>query len=786
MKRRWRKWMALTLAALTAVSMTGCGGGDGEKTTNQSQVQSSVDEKLEALKNPEYVYVPEYCEIPEEIQCYNSVVKDGYLYSMSFDWDGESEKQTVYLVKYPLAGGEAEKIKLVPPEGEEGNDSSLDSYQISSGGELIGIQRKWSQGTYGDDWTSTSSLVKYDSNGKQLMSNDITSVLEEQGVSYFDGIALDEKDNLYVAADSSILLFGSDLKFAGSISVSGGNYTYVNGLCRGKDGKVYAAVMTGTDTGSSNSLRELDFDKKEAGSSFANFPSGAGSSSVCAGSDYDFLINDGSSLYGYSLEKQESQTVLQWIDSDINGQYISGISTVEDGRILVLTEDWETGERSVATLKKMPASEVVQKQVITLGCFSPNQELMSVAIKFNRQSDKYRITFRNYYDSSNGWSEELYNDSITNMQNAVISGASPDLIELSSLNAEQLAKKGALEDLKTYMDKSSKLKVSDYFSNLVESYSYNNALVALPRRFYVSTMAGSSKLLGDISGWTMKEMVEFADRNKGKDLFRYVTKESMLSIMMQFNENAFIDWNTGKCSFNTPEFMDMLEFANRCPAEWDYDPSAPSEMTMLEKGDLLLATVSLSQFNDLQPFMKALNNEVSFVGFPTVDGTKGNLLSPGELFGISSRSDVKEGAWAFLEYYLSGEADSETGRYSFGFPANRKQFEAEAAEATKIQYYTDDNGEYILDEEGNPIQMNVGGGMSYEDGWSIEFKIPTQEEIDTIVAIIENARPISVRNEEIMKIINEEVAGFFSGQKTVNDVADIIQRRVQMFVDENM
>ena len=115
-----------------------------------------------------------------------------------------------------------------------------------------------------------------------------------------------------------------------------------------------------------------------------------------------------------------------------------------------------------------------------------------------------------------------------------------------------------------------------------------------------------------------------------------------------------------------------------------------------------------------------------------------------------------------------------------------KQFDIEAAEAVKIQYYTDDNGEYILDEEGNPIQMNTGGGMSYEDGWSIEFTVPTQQEVDTIVSIIENARPISAQNEEIMKIINEEVEGFFSGQKPVKDVADIIQRRVQMYVDENM
>ena len=346
------------------------------------------------------------------------------------------------------------------------------------------------------------------------MENDITAVMEEQGVSYFDGIVLDSKDNLYIAADSSVLLFSSDLKFHGTISVGGGTYSYINGLCQGKDEKIYAVVMIGTDTGSTVSLIELDYDNKTQGASYSNFPTGSGNRCISVGSEDDFIISDGTSLYGYSMEKQQSHTVLQWIDSDINGQYISGIDTAEDGRILVLIEDWETNENSMALLKKTPASEVVQKQVITLGCFYPEQELLSVAIKFNRQSDKYRITFRNYFDNSNGWSQELYNDAITNMQNAVISGASPDLIELSQLNVQQLANKGALEDLKVYMDKSTTINVSDYFSNLVECYTFNDALVALPRRFYVQTMAGSSKLLGDIQGWTMKELVEFADRNQ--------------------------------------------------------------------------------------------------------------------------------------------------------------------------------------------------------------------------------------------------------------------------------
>ena len=40
-------------------------------------------------------------------------------------------------------------------------------------------------------------------------------------------------------------------------------------------------------------------------------------------------------------------------------------------------------------------------------------------------------------------------------------------------------------------------------------------------------------------------------------------------------------------------------------------------------------------------------------------------------------------------------------------------------------------------------------------------------------------------DQELMNIISEESAAFFSGQKSAKDVAAIIQSRVQIYVNEN-
>ncbi len=40
-------------------------------------------------------------------------------------------------------------------------------------------------------------------------------------------------------------------------------------------------------------------------------------------------------------------------------------------------------------------------------------------------------------------------------------------------------------------------------------------------------------------------------------------------------------------------------------------------------------------------------------------------------------------------------------------------------------------------------------------------------------------------NDEITNIITEEAEAFFKGQKSVSDVAGVIQSRVQVYVNEN-
>ena len=73
--------------------------------------------------------------------------------------------------------------------------------------------------------------------------------------------------------------------------------------------------------------------------------------------------------------------------------------------------------------------------------------------------------------------------------------------------------------------------------------------------------------------------------------------------------------------------------------------------------------------------------------------------------------------------------------------------------------------------------------ISYAD-WEYEYHIPTREEVELTLRLIEAARPVSFAEAgEVLGIIGEEAEGYYQGQKTALEAAEIIQSRVHIYVN---
>lgn len=732
----------------------------------------------------EWVYVPEFVTIEDEnMRYYDMRYIGNALYYSSYSWDEETGVGKEALYRYSTTDGKSSEVVL--DWGEEQENNNLDEMVFAADGSMCAVVRSYSYDEVTQSGSSRYKLAKFGADGKLVFFQDVTEKLQSESQNdwiYIRGMALDGMGRIYLAGESGVFLFDGDGSYKGIVSVGNGMNDRMRSIGAGRDGKVYVSIYSYGENGSSCELAEIDYENRKTGASYGNFPTGS-SEGLTPGADAGtFIVNDGSTLYEYSLETQSQTALFDWLDSDINGSYVQSVGVMEDGRILAVIYDWDDRENSgIAYLTKTKGSEVAQKETILIGTLYNARALQSAAVSFNRNSEKYHITIKQYIDDSMSY-QDAYQDAITNMNNDLTSRANcPDIIDLSGLNIPQLASKGLLEDLGKRLDRSEVLSRDDFVENVLNGYTYDGVLTCIPMSFELSTIIGKASDVGEKQGWTLQELIAYADQHPNARLFDNVTKNQIMYYLLAYNEDIFIDWSKGKCNFDSDEFKSLLAFVNRFPSEVSSEDYQVSTPTKIQRGEVLLDTADLYNFEEIQVYYEIFGGNITCKGLPAEDGSTGTALAADGLYGITTKATRKEGAWEFLESYLQQDND----RYSFGFPSRKSKLDEMAKEAVTIEYLTDENGDPILDENGDPIELGTGGGFSYQDGWSYTYRKSTQAEVDLVLQLIDQAKPVSLGITQILEMINEDAAGYFEGQKSVDEVVKIIQNRVQLYVDVN-
>ena len=139
---------------------------------------------------------------------------------------------------------------------------------------------------------------------------------------------------------------------------------------------------------------------------------------------------------------------------------------------------------------------------------------------------------------------------------------------------------------------------------------------------------------------------------------------------------------------------------------------------------------------------------------------------------MTSSCKDKQGAWQFMRTLLTADYQE---NLSWGYPISKKAYDKKLAEAMKQEYTTDENGNKV------PVSQ---GGMSMGDGATVEFYAITQDEADQITALVNSVTRTMSYDQNLLNIISEEAAFYFSGEKTVDQTADIIQSRMTIYINE--
>ena len=806
---KFKNIICLVLVLAMCVSLAACGSSSKE-TGKES---GSSEKNTAPAETQEYVYASEFSTIKEDTKDYIYVrhCTDKGMYYSSWEkigeaipegviprYEGEYDVYSTYL--YFLGyDGKTEKVKNYEVMPRVQNEEELRDF--SSGSDLSGIcftddgfvtienvYTSWFEGDenvpqYSDEyWQNQKYEQKYyirwfDMDGTEKSC----APIEVQQDEWLDAyrMQLDDMGNVVLSSGGGLRAIAPD----GSDSYRIESADYIDSIIRFHNGKLGVSVygeqqmLYTIDTAAHKLIdpRPINFDIYNA---------------LQGNDEYDFFYSNGSSFYGYKMDSSESEKLFSWISCDVNGSNVNVLNVDRDGAVTGMLNSWdnetETYDFEIVKVAKVPYESVPHKETITMAAIYLDYDVQEMVVDFNRRSDKYRIEVKDYSEYNNekdGWDAGQ-----TKLNTEIMAGNIPDILCLNNLNYTQLAAKGILEDLYPYIDADKELNKKDFFPNVLKAREIDGKLYGTVAGFYINSAVGAAKIVGDTPGWTYDELNEaLTNMPEGCEVFdRYVTRYDILNTCLSLDMADFVDWGTGKCSFDSEQFVDLLEFAAKFPAEFDwenYDYSMEqSTEDRLAQGRQLLVQTSAFGLNDIfyNNYAQFLGGKITYIGYPTMHGT-GNMISfDSSGYAMSSRSEHKDVIWDFLRVFFTKDFQSK----GYLLPSRIDVFDANAEKAMTVEYQKDENDNFLLDEEGEKIPVPCYTIWNETTGKVEELYALTQEQVDQLRELVETTTKVANYDQSITGIVTEEAEAFFQGQKSAQEVAKLIQSKANIYVNE--
>jgi hypothetical protein len=410
-------------------------------------------------------------------------------------------------------------------------------------------------------------------------------------------------------------------------------------------------------------------------------------------------------------------------------------------------------------------------EVLRLGKFEAGRDslLEEIVTEFNFFNPQYYIEVVDY--SMRG--DEA---AATHLHLDILKKEAPDILLLSEpfmplnhLPIHSYIAGGALADLAPYMARD--LNPDNFWENVIRQlYTGHSCYIAVPS-FSLFSIIGTSSAIDDLRAMSTTEFFTFLKddlMNENPQLAANMTHEQFVIDLVLANMGQFIDYNSGTVSFESNEFITLLEAAYALtPAE---RRSSLYDVISFARKQRQLAFLRMSHFGDFQSYASALYGDFSIIGFP--GSGEGVALIPQHIFGISSSAQNIEGAWAFLRAVY--EYENMHNLIGVHFPMNKVSFSQFARNYETVQ-------------EAN-LRRGWGATSIQDPEGDVHFPPIAPEQIYEITALtqtlINNVDSLYLVDSSIVNIINEELPMFFHGGRTASDTARIIQSRTQTYLWE--
>ncbi len=311
----------------------------------------------------------------------------------------------------------------------------------------------------------------------------------------------------------------------------------------------------------------------------------------------------------------------------------------------------------------------------------------------------------------------------------------PDLIVNYESRINELSKAGYLSDLSLFLEKSEYLKKEDFIDGLIDKIEYNDGLYGIPRYIGIRTLGGAENKLGKENGWTVNEFLDWLISRPESLRNSWMQKEDILKICLEGSVSEYKDY----------DYASLLQKVNEVK-------TYPNDGVVFDTNADIITT-TCEAFTSIPSLDSNAGGKFVFKGYPSSDG-KPRYTVTYVAVGMFENCEYKEEAYKFIEYYVT---------YRYG--------ERERLYSTKKLFSWAQNisGTINLSNDlltSNPVYMS-------------------EDQLNRPLKALPFISVLSEEESEIIDIIVNESSLYFSGDKSLEDTAEIIQRRVGLYIAEH-
>lgn len=586
---------------------------------------------------------------------------------------------------------------------------------------------------------------------------------------------------IVINASGKLMMYDKDGKFIREISDVGRT---IDGSLILHDGKYY--VVSGIynfDGDSDIRIKEVNIETGELGNGTdASQLIYVGDIETCSEGAF---VNTGNACSKFDITTGKTEEVFNWNDTDVDRSLLTSVKCVpksEDEYFAVGTQYLSMNVKTyLVHLTRAEKNPHAGKKMIVIGGKSMHYDssLMSFVNAFNSSPDnKARAVIVDYADVID--SDVTMADIERTIYMDILSGTGPDVL-VNLGGSPSFNNSSIMEDMNPYLDGSDGIDRTKYFDNVIRACEKDGKLYHIPLSFTLEGVAANSNLVSNTTGWTFEEFEEAGKKMPDQVSFMEgMEYNEVLSFLLCMNMDKFVNYADKTVDFQNDDMKRILEFAKELGL--DKKPSDEGMDLVYEgngvyygggdrtqekyvagmlavKEEMISGVMQYAQVKDL------LDGGVTFLGYPSLDGT-GMCIESNLTMGIVSSSKYKDLAWEFIRAYMDYEIPEDIS--FFTMPVDRANFDKISHNQMK-----ESNAEYerIVKE----------GGISAVKGI---FAYITEQDIEELKTLIENATLSTNLDPAVMDIIEEEAAAYFAGDRTVDEVLKTIQNRTSTIVKE--